>query len=193
MKNIIPIILIAVSIGTFFLFVNPTYQQVQALQKQQTAYDTALGNSKKLQAVRDQLVAKYNGLPKENLDRLQKFLPDNVDNIRLIIEIQQIAAKYGMNLKDVKFEPVKKDDAAAAGAIVSDAQTLENQKPYGTFNLELSTEGTYANFLLFLKDMEHSLRLVDLDGISFTADKTGTGLAGNYKFDIKVKTYWLKN
>src|SRR3972149_11708206 len=99
MKYILPAILILASLGLFFLFINPTYPEVKDLKAKVDSYNEALNNSKKLQSVRDVLVSKYNGFSPDDIDRLGKLLPDNVDNIKLVLEIQRISAQFNMNVE----------------------------------------------------------------------------------------------
>ena len=74
-------------------------------------------------------------------------------------------------------------------------------KDYGVFDLEFSTSGSYDNFINFTKDLEKNLRIVDISSISFSSEvSSGIGGAGLktisseiYKYDFKIKTYWLKN
>jgi len=191
MKYFLPIILILASVGLFFLYVNPTYMSVKDLKSEESSYNEALNNSKKLQAVRDVLVAKYNGFSSENQDRLSKMLPDNVDNIKLVLEIDRVASQYGMKVKNIKYDVAKKE--APAGQFAAQA-AREPVKDYGNFDLEFSVEGTYGNFASFLESLEKSLRIVDIGSISFSSDQTGPAGAPKdvYKYDFKIKTYWLK-
>ncbi len=192
MKFILPSLLIALSLGLFVAFTNPTYQEIKTLKANSASYDAALTNSQKLQEQRDALSAKYHTLPQEDLDRLSKLLPDNADNIRLIINIQQMAQTYGMSISSIKF-----DSDASAGAsgstdklAAASSSALQGaQKDYGTFNLEFSTTGSYDSFLKFLKDLEGSLRITDIQSISFNADQ---GTKNGYTYTIKLQTYWLK-
>ncbi len=192
MKNILPIILIVASLGLFFLFTNPTYVGVKELKLKADSYNEALDNSKKLQAVRDVLVSKYNSFSPEAIDRLKKLLPDNVDNIKVILEIGQIAGQYDMQVKNVKYDTLKQEVPARGQFAETGAQAPK--KDYGDFDLEFSVEGPYANFTGFLESLEKSLRIVDIQSISFSSiDQSGTpGGIKNYKYDFKVKTYWLK-
>src|ERR1035437_7503811 len=103
-RFITPIILIAAAIALFFVYTNPIYSDITAQKVQVASYNDALSNSKTLQSERDKLTAVYNNIDPNNLARLQKLLPDNVDNIRLILEIEQIAAPYGMTLSDIKYD-----------------------------------------------------------------------------------------
>ena len=52
-------------------------------------------------------------------------------------------------------------------------------------------------FINFIKDLESNLRIVDISSIQFSSSASGVGLnpllPEAYKYDIKIKTYWLKN
>ena len=181
MKLILPIILIAISLGTFFLFTNPHYQEIQGYKAQIAEYDDALSNEAKLEQDRDTLSNTYHAFPLDAEMRLEKMLPSNADNIRLIIDIQKIAVTNGMNVISTQFDSTKTTGTPA----VADARVA--QKDYGVFDLEFSVAGTYENFVNFLKAMESSLRVNDIQSINFSSDKKD-----NYNFDIKIKTYWLK-
>lgn len=191
MKFIFPIILILASIGIFIGYTNKAYKEVATLRTEQAAYDEALLNSKKLLDVRQELVDKYNALLPEDKDRLMKLMPDNVDNIRLIIDIQKIASQYGMLPKDIHFD---KDQGKANSTTISAASSPEDinqaRKNYGTFDLDFSVTGTYSNFLNFTRDLEKSLRIIDIESVTFAISDVGTS---SYKYAFKIRTYWLKN
>lgn len=198
-----PIILIGTSLALFFVFANPIFNDISTLNIEAASYDSALGNSKMLENERDKLTAKYNLINPENLSKLQKLLPENVDNIRLIIEIGEIAKPYGMVLKDVKYNVT---DPKAAAAALASGNTVQGggvikdvPKDYGVFDLEFSTTGTYDNFINFTKDLESNLRIVDISSIVFSSDIGSVGINAKantpevYKYNFKIKTYWLKN
>lgn len=198
-RFITPLILIAIAVTTFLAYTDPMYQKVLAARAEAASYDEALNNAKMLEVERDNLTKKDSAILPENKEKLKKLLPDNIDNIRLILEIGQIASPYGMMLKDVKYDTLKEE---ANSAVVAGGQSPEAmaalRRDYGTWNLEFETEGTYNNFLNFLKDLESNLRIVDVASISFTSDsstKSGTGSTTQdvYKYNFKIKTYWLKN
>jgi Tfp pilus assembly protein PilO len=204
-KFAVPIILIGIAIAGFFMIINPTYTSISVLNTQVASYNEALNNSKTLEAERDKLTLKYNSIDPNNLAKLQKLLPDNVDNIRLILEIEKIAAPYGMVLKDVKYDTItNKTDASTSTTNTIKSTIAEASSGYGTWNLEFSTQGTYSNFLNFVKDLESNLRIVDIVSVDFSSsDSSGTGLStsastsspknDSYKYSFKIKTYWLKD
>lgn len=198
-RFILPIILIGIALSLFVMFVNPIYNDISLLRKEVVSYDDALNNSKKLENARDELTAKYNAISVDNLTKLQKFLPGNVDNIRLILEIEQIALPYGMALSNVKYNINDADITSNnTGQIQGGVIVKPGNKDYGVFDLEFSTSGTYNNFINFTKDMESNLRMVDIVSVAFSSDfnmniNTKTSSSEIYKYDFKIRTYWLKN
>jgi Tfp pilus assembly protein PilO len=201
MRYITPVILIGIAIAFFFMVTNPIYNDISSKKGEVTSYNEALDNSKALANVRDQLTAKYNAIDSNNLIKLQTLLPDNVNNIRLILEIEQIASPFGMVLSDVKYDA----STPAAGVAAADTATVvqggntntSTSKDYGTFDLEFSTSGTYDNFINFTKSLESNLRIVDISSVSFSSDTavstSKTSSPDIYQYDFKIKTYWLKS
>jgi Tfp pilus assembly protein PilO len=201
-RFVLPIVLIVIAVFAFFMFTNPIFNDISALKAQVASYNEALNNSKALENERDILTAKYNTINPDDLAKLQKLLPDNIDNIRLILEIGQIASPYGMTLTNVKYNAT--DDTNSSSAVPSAATvqggavTSAGSGDYGTFNLEFSTSGSYDNFINFTKDLENNLRMVDISSIVFSSDTGASAIAKAgapeiYTYDFKIKTYYLKN
>lgn len=195
-KFITPIILIVLGITMFFMVAKPAYDEISLLKQETSSYDQALSNSKALESERDKLTQKYNSIGGENLDRLAKMLPQSVDNIRLILEIEKIASPYGMALRDVKYDTMADTaDTAIVGVApaLPGGPSLGARKEFGVWDLAFSVEGSYANFMSFLHDLENNLRIVDISSIEFTSNIGNNPFASTYKFNFKIKTYWLKN
>jgi Tfp pilus assembly protein PilO len=201
MRFLFPLSFIIISIILFFVIVDPLYKDVSKLKGDVVIYNTALDNSTDLQKTRDTLVDTYRNIKQKDKERLEHFLPNTVNNIKFILEIEQIANLHGMPIRNIKFEPEKLLDPKA-NAMVNTANTTgpNNQldlRPYGVFPIEFSTEGTYDKFTQFMKDVEHNLRLVDVKSVGFSVPpppaKPGEGGDPNvYTYTLKVETYWLK-
>lgn len=200
-----PVVLIGIAFSTFLMFTNPLYNDVGTLRTEVASYNDALNNSKALENERDKLTLKYNTIDPDNLIKLQKLLPANVDNIRLILEIEKIASPYNMVLTDVKYNATAPSTPAPTTAEIQAGTVAKpTTSNYGTFDLEFSTSGSYTNFISFLKDIESNLRIVDISAIDFSSDTTpaNTTTKNNtnttispeaYKYDFKIRTYYLKN
>ncbi|MEK7192508.1 MAG: hypothetical protein AAB682_00005, partial [Patescibacteria group bacterium] len=103
MRFWLPIFLIILSFTLFFGLTSTVLDQISALSAKSATFNDALSNANELRAVRESLLSTYKKFPAEDLTRLKKMLPSEVDNVRLIIDVDNIAARYGMQLKNVHF------------------------------------------------------------------------------------------
>jgi hypothetical protein len=196
MKNTLAVLLILSSIGIFYFIVIPAYGEIQTLRDTKAGYDQALSHSQEAQGVRDAVETKYNNMPAADLKRLESFLPNSIDNIRLIIEIDKVAGRYNMSLSDAKVNLIK--EAAAETIGESTAPTIA----YGTGKLDFSVTGTYEAYISFLKDLEQSLRLINVTSVSLSGVTSGVpgaapaaapaGAQDVYTYKTSLNTYWLK-
>lgn len=193
MRNIYPIILIILTGIIFFLAIDPFYKQVKTIKEDIVTYDDALNNSKELQKSRDSLLAIYNNIEKEDMERLNHFLPDNIGNIELILEIEKIANLNGMPMGDIQFDARTLD-----GEDKNDSKGKDDNLPYGIFPMKFKVTGKYESFLSFLRALEHNLRMVDITSIDFRVPATIVSADGKettsgiYDYSFEIETYWLK-
>ncbi len=179
---LLPLILFGASAALFVVYTNPEYQKVQALQAEQASYDEALTKSQEVKKERDRLISRRNTFDTANLEKLEKILPDNVDNIRLVIDINNIAARHGISVSDVQLGTIS-DAAEARGASAVGA----SGSAVGSVELGFSFSSTYEDMLAFLVDLEHSLRIINVEQIGFTASPVGN----TQEFTFKIRTFWL--
>ncbi len=177
-KRIAPLILFLAALGLFFFFIVPRYETAKVKQKQISVLNDALSNSRKVQAARDTLLTTYNNISTSDIDRLKKILPDHVDNVRLILEIDQIATRNGMILQNVRTREDVRGDSGAFGP---------DDSPYGRIRMSFSLLGRYESLVTFLREVEAGLRVADVVALSFTR-----GRGDLYEYEVEVDTYWLK-
>jgi len=180
-RFIFPTILILISGGLLFFFVNPTYSRINEIKQGTSAYDSALNKSKELQALRDSLLAEYNTISSTNLDKLKKMVPDHVDNVRLIIEIDSIASRYGMTVQDATLSSQSESENDDVRSIF-EASVDKKQ----SMTLSFSVVAPYESFLSFLRDLEDNLRIVDIESVAFSASDIDLN-----EYTVTLKTYWL--
>jgi hypothetical protein len=198
MRYIFLLLLIGASIGIFVAVILPRYNVVKADRAEIATYNANLVTATQLQQSRDSLITQYNNIPKTDLDNIKTLLPDSVDNIRLIIQLDSLATKNALSsLRNVDYNP---DQVPTTGtpAKTTTARTDDPataQRPYGEFVISFQTTGQYSNFLSFLSDLEQNLRLVDVTNIEFLpSSATGTTQTGasGLSYKVTLKTYWLK-
>lgn len=195
-KFLIPTLLLALSIGSYFLYTKPIYEEAKVISEEVVKLKDAQTKLNDALKKRDNLATSYNSLDTALVARLEKLMPDNLDNIKLIIDIDRTAKQYGMILNSVKFDV---DQSAKAGSSTTTASTtvairdnktaLENKKDYNSFNLTMTFSGNFSNFTKLMSDIEKNLRIIDVSSITFDA-QDGKDI---YKYEVKAKIYWLKS
>ena len=196
MRSLFPIIFILIAGTLFFVLVRPLYSETSKLSADIDVYNTALDNSKDLQTTRDALLVNYQNITAEDKNRLMEFLPNSVNNIGLILQIEKIAKEHNMELADITFDAEKPGTTTKGSSVAIKANDPNANRTFGVFPFEFTTEGTYEDFVGFLTDVERNLRLVDVKSISFSvptqsakAQEQNTNI---YSYSLKVETYWLK-
>lgn len=177
-RYLIPSLLGLIAVALFVTAIDPLYKEVGSVRIEVGNLNEALANSKQIVDVRDALLERFNAVSPELRDRIKKMIPDNVDNVRLILELDGIASRYGVAIKDIALTDDVRRQAGALGP---------DENIYGTIGLRVTVTGTYESFLKFLRDVEESLRIVDISALSFRS----TGRDFN-QYDLDIKTYWLR-
>lgn len=189
MGKYMPIILIIVSIAVFFMVIDPKYAEVKELRDQKERNDETLVLSKKLRERRDSLQQRFNNISDEEKDHLIKLIPETVDNVRLILDINNIAEEYGIIIKNIDVETqetvTESTDSSGQKFIVSSENAIDN---IGTITLAFSVSATYDVFIDFMTDLEQALRIVDIKEMGITVPEEGDF----YDFSVKLNTYWLR-
>jgi hypothetical protein len=197
MKNISSVVIILVSIAIFFFYIDPQYKKVQQLQAEVEQNKKILDIANKLDSRKSQLNDKFNQISQTERIELEKLLPDTVDNVRLIIDMNNIAEKFGIVIRDININ-TRDSNVSETKKVVSqksnfDGVLEENTIKYvdtskiGVISFSFSVSAKYEVFLEFLKQLEESLRLVDNRNIEVSR---GTGIFYDYR--ITLDTYWLK-
>ena len=180
MKNSTATILILVAVGLFFTFTNPQYAVVQNLRAEADEYQKVLDGAAAISETTEEIQGKYADIPKAEIGRLNKVLPDSVDTVRLALDLDGIAARYGISIRRVEVDKQLEDNAGAIN--IGDSGST-----YEKVNISFSFFSNYSNFTKLLADLERSLRITNVKLVSFQPNDTGL-----YEHKISVETYWLK-
>ncbi len=188
-KIIFSLCSLGVAGATLFLYTQPTYDNVKVLENQSSEYSQALAKARELQELIKSLLDRYNSFEPGDLDRLNRSLPDHVDNVRLVLDLDNLASKHRMSLENVAIGQAAKNSSQSAS--VGAAQPIgKNDQKYDSLTLSFTMHGTYEDFTAFLKDIESSLRIVDVVSLGIVPDSSQA--VGQYQYDMMIRTYWLK-
>ena len=182
MKGVLPVVCLVASIFLFYWYIDPTYVEVKNLRTEEATLNQALTRALELQQTRDQLLSRFNTFSQDDLAHLEKLLPDHVDNVRLALDMDSMASLYGMRVRSLAIQNTNDKNKAKQSATVGPDEHL-----FESTVLSFTVNGRYDTVRQYMLDLEKSLRLVDIEGITFNSTESG-----QYDVTIALRTYWLK-
>lgn len=185
MTRVFPLIALFISVGIFFAYINPTWTGSIATLRAQIAQDNQSIVMADTYIQREkELLASKNAMDTASLDRLEKFLPDSVNNVAIILDLNALAARSGLFLKSINVSQSNSSSAASGTGLDASAAAF---MPTGSVDLTLSSSGTYQAILSFLQGVELSERLLDVQNVQITGSDTGV-----YDATMTIRLYWLR-
>jgi Tfp pilus assembly protein PilO len=179
--------ILILSVGIIFYYIKPTWSvSIPKEKKRIESYTKALeavDNFKKKEA---ELTQAQNSIPKESLDKLNIFLPDSVDNVQLILDLNALAARAGVTLSNFTVQGGVNSGTGNTTASSTGTSVLSNNNPVDSLQIGVSATGSYNSFRAFLSGLEKSLRPLDVTSVNVTQ-----GPLGIYTYEIAIRMYWL--
>lgn len=202
-KALTPVIGIIVAVGLFFTYIQPTFKDIKSIQDETAAYAQAVEKASELQKRIDELTQQQTSISLANLEQLDALLPDRVDEVAVLLDLDTLATLHHLTLGDIevgnqeKNETGKQDTQKESVTVGPTADPLNGavlgvpldetiHSQYATLGISFSVSGTYNDFRLFLQDIEHSLVLMEVTKITF-ARSEGEATA----FMVTVQLYSL--
>jgi Tfp pilus assembly protein PilO len=184
-RNITAVILIVLAVGIYATFTRGLLDDASTVKAMNDQYISAMNNAAKLISTRDQVLKSYNDISADDRDRIDKMIPDTVDNIRLIIDLNSVALRHGFSLKNIT---ATAKSGSSGPAPSHDASVASIATPtLDTVAVSFSVTAPYQQFISFMQDLEASLRVMDVTHLTVSANDSGT-----YDFGVQLNTYWLR-
>ena len=170
-KALVPISSIIVALALYFLFIQDTLERVAELKIESAQFSEALKGAKELEQTIERLARERESIPTSDIDKLEILLPDRIDSVRFIYDLNTIADIHNKTLSEVSVEELEGDT-------------------FTSTIVRFSINGTYSQLLAFLSDLELSLRIIDVRSVGFkiTNDSDRDGI----DYTIVIATHALK-
>lgn len=175
MNYTISLIFIVISLFLSIFYTRPLFNEIGVLSDEKASLDGFLNDSKNLSRVLAEKESAYNNMDTSMVEKINTLLPSSINNIKLIKDIDDIATKHNIKLRNIDIRIERPGQESF-------------ERNYGVAVLRFSASAGYDSFKLFMTDLENSLRLVDMTALSFTA-----GDKDFYDYNVELKTYWLKD
>ena len=165
---------IIVGIGGFLIFylIIPEYNANLAVKRALTDRGDLFKTRSELLANEKKLMETYSeNVNNGNVANLMLLVPEKRSVEEIIIDFQTTAQNNGLQLSEI--------------SIGVDSRVTADRK---IISIKLTIAGSYTSFFSFLKQVEQSLRIYDVNEISFSKNTAGTG----FNLDVKINAYSLK-
>jgi hypothetical protein len=183
-SRVLPLLALILAVGAYFAYVNPNWSGAIAQSKAAIALDDqALTAANDYKSQQDTLAAARDAISPADLKRLSVFLPDSVDNVGLILDLNALAARSGLSLANIDAI----SDSGSVPAATAGSLSSINGNPTGSVNLSLSAVGTFTSFEAFLSGIERSARLLDVQDVVVGGSDNGV-----YTYTMSMRLYWLR-
>lgn len=193
-RTFAPILLLIIAVGLFFSYTRPAYDVLQAFQQQEEKLDEAIKDTNKLLEKHDTLITKYGSIPQQDRMRLGKILPNELDVVRLILDVDSLALKNNITIK--AFDVPQMDTPTRTNTAQQRSRagvTPQEDSPIGSAVVTIDCEGEYEDLKSMLFEIERSLSLMDVVRLDVVvSDLSKPGTTEGIKYKIGLQSYWLK-
>jgi len=176
-RFILPITFLFFAGSLYFDYISPSFDKIDAVNKEVADLKGTLDTKReKINERIAELEKQMESISPEDEERLNVLVPlkSDFDEAAFISNMNSIASLHNMKLKGVQFSGGPK-------------KTLEDSaEAYGSFTMRFNVEGSYSEFIKFMRDIEKSEPLLDVDVISFSSSETDS-----YNYGVSLATYWL--
>ena len=191
------LIINSIVFGMFFLAIwfvlAPAWADVFALRKEVGLKKTSIELEKKI-------VEKLNSInqvldtQKSNVERLEQAIPSSEFKPELISIMESLANQNGLSLTSVNIElPIE------SGSVSNRRGSTAPKESIGKLLVSINASGTYSSFKSWLEAVQKSLRILDINKITFSINnkKTTDGkeivnIDPVIDYNVDIRTYILK-
>ena len=207
-KLITHLVVLIAAFVLFTAFTQPTFEQAKAVEQEISDYELAIDKADQLIARVEELINQRNRFSTSDLERLESFLPDYIDEVGTVLSLDALSSKHRLLFGDIAVAKVvsessEEDDtdrdvrqqkklltkidvnAFDENPEVKQSKTASSDQ-YAKLAITFTAVGEYNDFRQFLSEMESSLSLMDISVLGVTeADKE----VGAQTFQVTVHIY----
>lgn len=193
---ILSLLLVVVALVVFFDFIQPEYQNIQALKGKLIGEQNFLASEAAAVQQAQEIISTYDN-QSQGAANIGLAMPTGKDVAGAIAQIYGIAANNNINVTAVTvsaptLEPKTTADGDAGNGGAGSLMGIV--KPLASISFEVSGQGSYENFKNFLSQIETNIRIFDITNLKIDPVAGTSGAKpGNqdlFTYAITVATYY---
>ncbi|MBI2639797.1 MAG: type 4a pilus biogenesis protein PilO [Candidatus Sungbacteria bacterium] len=182
-RFVFSIIFLFISVVVFFSGVFPAWQKVTDLQVEIAEFTALNDELQDIAGVRDELMGQYNSISQTDLNKLSAMVPRGLGSAQFVRDIEALAKRHGMFLRSIDFVSQEKPTTSQL--------KLPTERQVIPVDVSLKMLGSYESFGAFLRDLEKTVRIVDVADISF-GTRQQDAREGPLEFSLNAATYYSR-
>ncbi len=182
-RTLTPFFSVIIGLMIFLFVTKPMFAEIKVIQVDTDKYEDAVHKATQLNEKLKSFITEMNGFSSLERERLSALVPTEVDEVKLLADLKELTQKRNMLLGNVN---VSEESFSASADEASGSSQNVTYNNLAATDISFSLIGTYAQFKDVLRDMEKSLVLMEIVGVSFTS---GTG--DLMQFEITIRLYAL--
>lgn len=155
--------LLVISVAIIFTFIEPMFGEIKSVQDETTTYEDALAKTAEFNNELNRLSSTLASFRQVDLSRLETYLPDTIDTLSVMADIEAIARRNGVTVNQLaSLEPVAPNlDVAFEEESGVPASATSHQ------DFVVNVTGQYENFKGMLSDLEQNKYLLEVVDLRF--------------------------
>jgi hypothetical protein len=185
-RTLTPIFSIIIALALFFLFIQPTFEEIQDVKKEYDEYQLARKAVGDFLTRLRSLSSQVDNLSAPDVERLESFVPERIDEIGMVVDLEALIESHNMAFGSIAVSEPPKIDADLDVAENNSTITFDND--FRTTDISFTVIGTYEDMRSLLKDMERSLTLMEIMKLGFSSPASADDPT---VYTITIRTYSL--
>lgn len=160
-NNIFGILIIILAALLYPFFIKPLVAEVEIERVAVSKLEETITIAEDFAKDKARLLARVEEFTDEELTKLDTILPEEIDTIRLILDIEQVALKYNLNLtREISVEDITERTRTEGDSTV----------PFNKLGISVNLDGSYSALLAFLTEISLSEQLLDVKSMTLSQD-----------------------
>jgi len=165
--------------GLYFLYIGPTYEEIKLHQDEIEKFDKAFSEIAEAQNILEELTSSYASISREDLLKLEIFLPQKIDFARVVQNIGGIVGAHNVSMENIE--------------VGSDSKKVDEGKKIRKHEITFNIDSIYGDFLSIISDIERNLQLSSVSSIELNPTRIGREnlvIAGTvYKINLVLYSF----
>jgi Tfp pilus assembly protein PilO len=146
--------------------------------------EKVLNRVKEIKEKRDSILDEYNAISVEDIEKLNKIIPETINSVEIFNDLASAGAGYGLTVQEYKAD----EDNSNQNSVSETVSDL----PYKKTKLTIKFTGPYSQFVGFLEKIESSLRIIDINSLSIKQGSSSDRGPVTLDYVLEANVYSLR-